>query len=205
MPAGLAMLSPSLSQLLEVFPCFEANADNDIISDKVPLLRPDFPSSSIWPSIPPRGHFYCETDMLSHPLVSPSTAQSWLGSPPMWIAIGGGERCSDSARVVAQAAARQGVMVKWEEYEAMPHIWVMLVKRWWQSSTAIKHWAEACQTFASSKREKGTACVIGLDGKTRSLDLTALTQINPRKAESLIREEAAKMTPWTGPKAKCSL
>ena len=137
MPAGLTMLSPSLSQLPEVFTSYGANAASDIIAEKVPLLRQDFPSSSNWPSDPPRGHFYCETSMLNHPLICPSAAQSWQGSPPMWIAAGGGERSSDSARVVAQVAAQQGVMIQWEEYEAMPHIWMMSVKSWWQSSMAM--------------------------------------------------------------------
>ena len=121
LPCGVTMLSAGLDLTLAL-PSWVSNALLDVIGESWPFLAPNFPACSIWPSNPPRGHLYCDIDMLCHPLVSPATQKSWHGAPPMWFASGQ-ERFADSAKAVAETAARQGVHVWYEEYEEMPHDW----------------------------------------------------------------------------------
>jgi acetyl esterase/lipase len=205
-PAGLTCLSTVPTQLPDVFPSFRTKASVDIFSDLVPCLRPDYPPCSIWPSNPPREHYYCEASVICHPLVSPVTARSWKGSPPMWFATGGEERCSDPTKVVAQAAARQGVVVRWEQYEAMPHIWMMLVKNWWQSMMVGRHWAETCQSFATGKELESKGQLIDLGKGELEVDVMTLTDLSPEGAESLMNQRVVSMKPWIGKQdAKASL
>ncbi|KAI9873767.1 MAG: hypothetical protein M1830_010622, partial [Pleopsidium flavum] len=132
MPGGVTLVSPFADQTCSL-PSWVSNATFDIMQDVSPVLLPSFPSCPIWPTDPPRGDLYCEISMLCHPLVSPTTARSWTSAPPMWIAMGE-ERLSDGAKVIAQTAANQGVVLQWEEYKSMPHNWPMLFPSWWQST-----------------------------------------------------------------------
>lgn len=128
LPAGIAMLSAGLDLTL-AFPSWQANAPFDIFSDNWAFLAPGYPTCKIWPSVPPRGHVYCEISMMLHPLVAPALAGSWEGAPPMWFA-GGQERFADSAKLAAERAARQGVQVWYEEYEEMPHDFPIMSATW---------------------------------------------------------------------------
>ena len=133
MPAGLALLGAA-PDVIGSLPSWSKNAPSDIFyQDGLPAVSPDFSPCEIWPTKPPRAPTYCETSMLSHPLVLPVTAREWKGSPPVWFATDGAERLADGAKSVAQTAARQGVVVHWEEHEAMPHLWPMLFKSWPQA------------------------------------------------------------------------
>ncbi|KAL2787237.1 lipase/esterase [Aspergillus keveii] len=62
---------------------------------------------------------------LCHPLVSPVLAD-WSGAPPMFISCGQ-ELVSDECCFLAQSAARKGVVVVWEQYEAMPHCFAQIL------------------------------------------------------------------------------
>lgn len=121
LPSGLALASPGLDQSMGV-PSWETNAETDIFADQIPAITDSQPTCAIWPSYPPRGHPYAEPLTLLHPLASPCTAKSWKGAPPMWIAMGGGERLLDAAKVVARDAVRDGCVVRWTEWERMPHL-----------------------------------------------------------------------------------
>ncbi|MCJ1458431.1 hypothetical protein MMC28_008803 [Mycoblastus sanguinarius] len=99
MPSGLALQSPLVDQTNSL-PSWNTNGRFDVVQQISPLMLPDYPTCPIWPSHPPRGDVYCETEMLSHPLVSPLVARTWAGAPPLWLALGE-ERMVDAAKVVA--------------------------------------------------------------------------------------------------------
>jgi hypothetical protein len=87
----------------------------------------DFPPCPIWPTDPPRRNIYAEEAVLCHPLVSPLAAKNWEGSCPLWIETGQ-ELLSDEDKYVAMKAARQGVKVVYDEFEAMPHCFAMIME-----------------------------------------------------------------------------
>lgn len=96
MPSGLALLCVAPDQTASL-PSWTINASSDIFEDTLPALDLKFPTCDLWPTKPPRGNIYCEASMLNHPLVSPVVAHDWVGSSPIWIAAGGGERLLDGA------------------------------------------------------------------------------------------------------------
>lgn len=61
------------------------------------------------------------------PLVRPTAAADWTGAPPSLFLCGEG-RGADSNKVVAQRALSQGSCAVWEQYEVMPHGFMLLLK-----------------------------------------------------------------------------
>ena len=199
LPAGVAIQSPGLDHMGNCLPTFHTNGAVDIFPDVWPGYEPGFPADEAWPTDPPRGNYYCESSLLGHPLVSPLVAKSWKGTPPMYIAIGSAECNLDATRVVAQTAARQGVIVIWDEYELMPHNWPMVLKMYPQTSRCYQSWAEACTKFVRAE-------VIVITGTFISWGSLAITEIDVENLMSLTMEEVDRLVRskqklielWTG-------
>lgn len=194
LPSGIAVLSAGV-ELTLVLPSWKANAPYDIFSDSWSFLEPDYPACEIWPSDPPRGHPYCESSALLHPLVAPATATTWESAPPMWFA-GGQERFADSAKLVAEVAARQGVKVWYEEYEEMPHDFAIMSATWtfadtdqWpQSKRCKENWINACKAFVNGEPFATGAELLLTEGGKRSMNVKKLTSLTFEEALSLARE-----------------
>ncbi|OAF99153.1 uncharacterized protein CC84DRAFT_419607 [Paraphaeosphaeria sporulosa] len=106
-PAGATFLNPQ-ADLASCLPSWNENREFDIWSESALYVKPGFPVDAIWPSNPPREELYCGASFFAHPMVSPCTTKSWVDSPPLWFGVGQ-ERLADSAMVVAQTAASDGV------------------------------------------------------------------------------------------------
>ena len=115
----------------------------------------------------------------------------------MYIAVGGAERLLDSARFIAQIAARQEVSVVWEEYEMMPHIFPLLFKQFPQSRACMRRWAKACLNLVEdAKQMKTQGTIVGLGGQAvENLDVKELTTMNLDEA---VRAMRAKVIPFIG-------
>ena len=90
LPAGLALNSPWCDVSCSM-PSWKANQPFDFLSHPVsPGVPRDQVPDHIWPTSPPRVHFYCDGPALDHPLVSPITAspEVWSGMPPVFICTG---------------------------------------------------------------------------------------------------------------------
>ena len=118
-----------------------------------------FPSDEAWPTNPPRGDIYCETSMMTHPLVSPLAASDWHGACPVWIGVGE-EMLSDEGAAVAANMAKQGVKVRWEMFEAMPHCFPLVLETCGLEATRrfSDDWAGFCRDVIRGKviETKGT-------------------------------------------------
>ena len=137
--------------------------------------------------------------MLCHPLVSPVAAKDWDGAPPLYIAVGSTERVSDCAKVTAQRAAKQGVVVLWDEYELMPHNWPMVLPDFPQAEMCYVAWAEACARFAGGEVTSNAGAFIEFDGlKKRVVDVEWLTALKDVEVERLMKVAWSKVKPWTG-------
>ena len=195
-PAGVSMLSAGLELTLALL-SWQKNAWFDVFSDSWSMLQPDYPTCHIWPSKPPRGHPYCKTSMLDHPLVAPALAEDWGDSPPLWFA-GGQERFGDSAKLAAERAAQQGVEVWYEEYEEMPHDFPIMgitwpwatTDRWPQSLSCMNAWAEACKMIGEEGHIKTGAMSKGLKTE-KKLDVMQLTGLDFQEAIQLIKAKKA--------------
>lgn len=206
MPAGITGVSGGMDQALAV-PSYVENARYDWLADEMPCTRPGYPPCEIWPSAPPRAQVYCDAALLHHPLVSPVTAESWAGSPPMWLASGQ-ERLTDSVKVIAQTACKQKVCVLWEQYEAMPHTWPMIMETLPQTALCYQHWARACGDFVARRNRTLSShgiFIMAEDLKSRDVSVEDLTQLTAVEARSLIKKKAKDMSIWTGKDTKANM
>ncbi|GAB7361987.1 hypothetical protein MBLNU230_g2023t1 [Neophaeotheca triangularis] len=98
-----------------------------------------FPADDIWPANPPRGDLFSDLSLLTHPLVSPLLADTWANSPPLFFSTGQ-ELLTDEDKILAARAANQNVKVVYEEYEAMPHCFSMMLPALSTSDRAMRSW-----------------------------------------------------------------
>ena len=202
-PAGVATLS-AYGEIARALPSWTTDRQYDIFNfdPKNPIIwtRPDFPADAVWPSSPPRGDLYCDSTMLCHPLVSPAIAQDWTGAPPMLLLLGE-EKLADCINLIAQRATAQGVKVVWQQFEAMPHIFPLLLQKMPQAQICYEHWANFCtQCVEEPGKVKSTGTLV--DCKTlheRAMNLKSLTMLTRDSALKLMCAEASERAAWTGP------
>ena len=149
------------------------------------------------PADPPRGHVYCDTSMLCHPLVSPVAARNWRGCPPLWLAMGQ-ERLADAGKVVAQTAARQGVVVLWDLYERMPHNWIMMFPKLWQAEDCISRCGEVIKMLADDEVVGTKGEMVTITGERKEVDVRQLTDLTADQVEGLMRANTRHLKPWVG-------
>ncbi|KAI4604182.1 hypothetical protein KJ359_000310 [Pestalotiopsis sp. 9143b] len=124
LPAGLALLSPWVDAV-QSLPSLITNLKWDYLPPPS-LLSINVPSDSIWPASPPRRHIYVDDAYLLHPLASLQLADSWEGSPPIYICTGW-ECLADEDKYLSSKLTKDGVTVVFEEYEGMPHVFPFLL------------------------------------------------------------------------------
>ena len=142
-----------------------------------------FPADSIWPATPPRGDLFCDLTLLDHPLVSPVLADSWAGSPPLYFNTGE-EMLTDEIKALASRAAQQNVKVVFEEYQAMPHCFAMLLPSLPTSEKCVKTWG----TFARGAVEGG-----GMEGWTLETKGTWVEARTGREESREVKELCAEL------------
>jgi len=184
LPAGCATLA-TWADMTRAMPSIVSNAHYDYLPP--PLSREKastFPHCELWPTDPPRGDLYCDTTMLCHPLVSPLAAQDWSGCCPLWFSYGE-EMLTDEIKSVAARAAKQGVRVVSEQWEAMPHCFAMILLGSPMSKRCFKDWTDFYMQV-----------VKGQEVKTRGLWFEAKTEkeseVNVEELAVLDDEEVKK-------------
>lgn len=153
LPAGCATMAAWLD-MARAMPSILSNAQYDYLPP--PLSREkasSFPHCELWPTDPPRGDLYCDTTMLCHPLVSPLAAQDWTGCCPLWLSYGE-EMLADENKIIAARAAKQGVRVVSEQWEAMPHCFAMLLLGSPMSKRCFKNWTDFCSRVVKGEEVK---------------------------------------------------
>jgi len=148
-----------------------------------------FPSDHIWPTDPPRGDMFCDLSLIDHPLASPVAAESWKGAPPLWLNTG--EEClSDEDMIVAARSASQGVTVQFEEYEAMPHCFPMLLPFLPTADRAMRSWGDFCRRCVEepqSLKTNGTF-VHAKTGKEETIVVSKVSSISLEETRRYMRE-----------------
>ncbi|KAM3460203.1 hypothetical protein MY5147_002678 [Beauveria neobassiana] len=175
LPAGVGLNSPSLD-LTRSMQWSESFLQYDYLPP--PHLSPvTSPPCAVWPADPPRVHLYCEGGALAHPLVSPMAAASWEGAPPVFF-VCGEELLADEAKTVACRMARQGVPVVWEQWEAMPHCFSMLLTWTEASRVSYRGWADFVRDAVRGEVQTKGCYVEVKTLKRREVDVKTLTTIS---------------------------
>ncbi|KAL2822227.1 Alpha/Beta hydrolase protein [Aspergillus cavernicola] len=189
-PAGVAVVSGWCDQC-DSLPSWHSKGETDILSVLQPACLPGHPTDSIWPATPPREVPYCKAATLDHELVSPATVEDWTGAPPMWFACGCEERGIDGNRVVASQAAKAGVTVVWNEYEGMPHEFMIFLSALPQSKHLLQLWAAACRAFMEGKtggEVRESVAVRWLMPDCKRVDLDSPVELAPLSFEEVRRK-----------------
>jgi acetyl esterase/lipase len=139
LPAGAALCSPWADITQSSASC-ASNGSYDYLPPRNKMGEREPPACSVWPADPPRKNLYAEDAVLTHPICSPLAAKSWEGSCPIYIDTGT-ELLTDEDKYVAMIAAKQGVKVVYEEYEAMPHCFAMLLNTLGGAKRCFDGWA----------------------------------------------------------------
>ena len=93
----------------------------------------------IWPATPPRKYLYVDDALATHPLASPIMARSWAGAPPVYICTGW-ELLAFEDKFFAKQLVDDGVKVVFEEYEAMPHCFAMILTKTPNARRCMDNW-----------------------------------------------------------------
>ncbi|MCJ1247620.1 hypothetical protein MMC30_004835 [Trapelia coarctata] len=199
LPAGVATCS-AWCDMCDALPSWHDNSKCDILDVLQPALLPTYPPDEIWPSNPPREHLYCTASLLNHPLVSPAAVRDWSGAPPIWMACGSEERGLDGNKVVASQAASCGVPVLYNEYEGMPHEFVLLLRKLPQAEHCIWSWVRACRAFVEGSRLASRGALMKMPD-CETIPVADVAQLAPQPFEEVCRRMQArnKERPvWTG-------
>ncbi|CAK7214954.1 hypothetical protein SBRCBS47491_002325 [Sporothrix bragantina] len=104
------------------------------------------PPCEAWPSKPPRRFLYVETELVTHPLVSLflSDPKGWAGAPPMYCCVGWEMLADEVAFFTATRLHNNGngaSAVVFEQYEAMPHCFALVLPKLPGSKRCLNGWA----------------------------------------------------------------
>ena len=151
------------------------------------------PPDDIWPADPPRGDLFCDLSLFDHPLVSPFLADSWKDSPPIWLCTGQ-EMLTDEDCLLAARASQQGVRVQFEQYEAMPHCFQLLIPTMRTARRCVKSWgdwARMCTEDSSSLKTNGTF-IYSKSGKEEPLEVEKVAAVSHEEAWRLVQATKAE-------------
>jgi acetyl esterase/lipase len=140
LPAGAALASPWLD-IVQSLPSWKNNTHWDYLPSPSVIAEREPPPDSVWPASPPRKHLYIDDAYMLHPFASLQLAQSWEGSPPIYVSTGW-ECLADEDRYLVSKLTKEGVPVVFEEYEAMPHVFAPILSQTPQSKRCYEGWAK---------------------------------------------------------------
>jgi len=129
LPAAVACNSPWMD-VTHSSPLFEGSDPHpfDYLPKPAISARGKVLPCDVWPATPPRKFLYAADAAVAHPLVSPITARSWAGAPPVYMCTGW-ELLGFEDRFFAKRLVADGVRVVFEDYEAMPHCFALILTK----------------------------------------------------------------------------
>ncbi|KAH7045333.1 acetyl-hydrolase [Macrophomina phaseolina] len=193
LPGGMALASP-WADLTRALPSQRTNARYDYLPG-TEWHAARYPPCPIWPATPPRAHLHADGEALLHPLVSPVVPGArWEGCPPVLVQVGQ-EMMSDESAVLVRRMEKQGVSVRWMQFEAMPHCFALVMEGTEMARCAREAWGEWAREVVG-RGEQGRGEKTRTKGEwiaakslaARSVDVRTLTDLSDERAVELMRE-----------------
>lgn len=141
------------------------------------------PACAAWPVDPPRKNMYIEDNVASHPLATLIMASDWKGSPPIYMCTGW-EILAYEDKFLAQKLYDEGVSVRFEEYEAMAHVFALMFTKLPEARRAFDGWANFIRQAVENPR--------GIESSAVTIKAKTLKEI-PRRFEDLCDESEEKI------------
>ena len=124
--------------------------------------------------------------MFRHPFCSPALCTDWTGCPPLWFASGQ-EQLVDAPKLIAKVAFSQGVTVYFQEYQAMPHIFLWRFGKSPQAKMCWTEWAKICTEMVAGRAPPSKALLVQVkDLRKQELDLANLIPLDLEKMGRLV-------------------
>lgn len=141
LPAAVTCNSPWLD-ITQSSPSWEGEtpAPFDYLPKSSAIAKGHVKQCAIWPASPPRKWLYVDDSLVTHPLASVIMSQSWKGAPPMYICTGW-EILALEDKYLARRLDGEGVTLVFEEYEAMPHCFAMILDKTPNAARCFEGWA----------------------------------------------------------------
>lgn len=141
LPAGVCGNSPwiDITQSASLWEG-DKKASFDYLPAPGPIDWAKYPACGIWPTNPARKRLYVDDDLAAHPLANLAMCRDWTGCPPVYICTGW-ELLSLEDRFFAQKLVRNGVTVVFEEYEAMPHVFALVLTDTPNAQRCYERWS----------------------------------------------------------------
>jgi acetyl esterase/lipase len=160
LPAGVACISPWLD-LTQSDPQWDEASPTpfDYLPKPAAIRRAAIPPCDAWPANPPRTYLYASDDLIAHPLSSLVMAPTWKGAPPIYLNTGW-EILSPEDLWLARKLVDEGVTVVLEEYEAMPHVFPMILQKTPNARRCFQGWASFISTVTSQEDIQSNAVTI---------------------------------------------
>ena len=190
-PGALALNSPWVDMTLSS-ESWTRNVEFDYLPARAAQRLDEVPPCDAWPADPPRMSHYADDAFLDHPLVTIALATDWRGAPPVYMSMGW-ELLADEQKYIASRLHASGVTVAFEEYEAMPHCFAMVLawlpasKRFYDGwSGFIKRAAEDPEGMAS-----GAVTVKAKTLEEVGLDWGALNELTEEEVKERVQAQIA--------------
>jgi acetyl esterase/lipase len=195
LPAGVAVNSPWLD-ITQSSPSWEANWKYDYLPTPSIMSLTEPPPCGIWPASPPRKSLYIDDALLAHPLATIITARSWEGTPPVFMCTGW-ELLADEDKFMASKLENDGVTVVFEEYEAMPHCFALILTQLPGSQRCFESWAnfiKAAIDDPESIKPKATT-IKAKSLEEVKLEISSLSSISPEQMRGRVRAKVEEHSP----------
>ncbi|KAL7622268.1 hypothetical protein AAE478_007772 [Parahypoxylon ruwenzoriense] len=195
LPAGVTANSPWVD-LVQSMPSWITNQKWCYLPRPRPLSDdvPQRAADDIWPTNPPRKHIYIDDAYALHPLGSLHLGRSgvWTDAPPIYICCGW-ECLTDESKYLVSRLVADGVRVVFEEYQAMPHVFALVVPALAESRRCLDGWAgfikAACEDPASI--EPSYKMVAAKTLREADVDVQTLTPFTEEQVWNLVRQRLA--------------
>ncbi|KAF6792319.1 lipase esterase [Colletotrichum sojae] len=190
LPCGLALNSPWLD-MTQSSPSWEANWEFDYLPKSSVFAEYSPPPCDAWPAKPPRASIYVDDHLLTHPLVTLVMAQSWEGSPPVFMCTGW-ELLADEDKFMARKLREDGVPIVFEEYEGMPHCFALILAKAPNAKRCFESWT-GFMKMAVSNPEGINSKAVTIKAKTREVAHREFASLSIMSKEELHGRVFTKM------------
>lgn len=197
LPGGVATVSP-WCDVTRSMPSTTKNEMLDYLGRPPGIDTPfqpiPFPADDIWPASPPRVDMYCNSNMVTHPLVSPLAAPAdlWKNAPPIWISTGE-EGLTDEGLIVARRIYQAGAPLVAEMFEGMPHCHGMLMIETAAGRRFFESFASFCRDAAAGRvMSSGNLTYISFKLRSeKQIPIEKACETTDEEADDLMRKSAA--------------
>ncbi|KAI0011510.1 alpha/beta hydrolase fold-domain-containing protein [Xylariaceae sp. FL0662B] len=195
LPAGVAVNGPAVD-MGATMPSWDTNQKWDYLPTPRFFANSTPPPDAVWPANPPRKYYYIDDAYILHPLSSLQLNNTWQGAPPFYICCGW-ECLADEDKWLVSKLTRDGVKVVFEEYEAMPHVFVSMIPHTQESRRCLEGWTKFI-TAVCEDPQKVESKYTTIKAKTLQevdIDVDSLTPFTDEEVRDMAYQGMGKKEP----------